>query len=87
MNGKKKGAVEIVIDNLPGFLDNLKINDKGEIWIATPSLRDAVSTLVNRSTIVRRISLQYLTLKLFLILSNQTHAGGLKIDPIKGEIV
>ena len=29
LNGKKKGAIEIAIDNLPGFLDNLKINDKG----------------------------------------------------------
>lgn len=88
MKGEKKGKVEIITDNILGYVDNIKMNDKGELWVATPGIRDNVSNLVDRSTIIRRILLNIrLPLGLFLFLANKTKAGGVKIDPATGEIV
>ena len=64
------------------------MNEKGELWVATPGIRDNVSNLVDRSTIIRRILLNIrLPLGLFLFLANKTKVGGVKIDPATGEIV
>lgn len=43
LSGPKKGKYEVVVENLPGFPDNIKFNEKGELWVAIPSFRDVIS--------------------------------------------
>ena len=88
VKGKKKGKVEIITENIVGYVDNVKINEKGELWVATPTFRDSVTNLIVKSTIIRRILLNLrLPLGLFLLLANKTKVGGIKIDPENGEIL
>lgn len=69
------------------FLDNLKINEDGMIWAATPSLRDYMTNFVDRSTIVRKILLNIrLPPWLLMSLTNQKYRGGIQIDPYTGSI-
>lgn len=64
------------------------MNDKGELWLATPALRDSVSAFIDNSVILRRIILNIRTpLALFILVTNRSLSGGIKIDPIKGEII
>lgn len=39
--GPRAGEVEVFADNLPGFPDNLDIDDQERVWVAFPLLRDA----------------------------------------------
>ncbi|WP_417501896.1 SMP-30/gluconolactonase/LRE family protein [Marinobacter sp.] len=41
INGPKAGQAEIFVDNLPGFPDNLAVDEKGRYWVAFPTLRNA----------------------------------------------
>ncbi|MEX2474669.1 SMP-30/gluconolactonase/LRE family protein [Marinobacter sp.] len=46
INGPKAGQAEVFADNLPGFPDNLAVDDAGRYWVAFPTLRNAqVDTL------------------------------------------
>lgn len=38
--GPMAGRVEVFADNLPGFPDNLEIDDQQRVWVAFPLLRD-----------------------------------------------
>lgn len=38
-DGPKKGSVEIVIDNLPGFPDNINVASDGNYWLALVGMR------------------------------------------------
>jgi sugar lactone lactonase YvrE len=42
IKGEKAGTAEIVIDNLPGFPDNISSNGKGIYWIALFTVRNLV---------------------------------------------
>ena len=55
--GQKRGVKEIVIENINGYPDNLKFNEKGELWLATPAIRDNIATFIARNPIVRRFFL------------------------------
>jgi sugar lactone lactonase YvrE len=39
LNGPRKGKVEIFIDNLPGFPDNINLTERGTVLVALPALR------------------------------------------------
>ncbi|MGO1749568.1 MAG: SMP-30/gluconolactonase/LRE family protein [Marinobacter sp.] len=41
INGPKAGQSDVFADNLPGFPDNLSVDDKGRFWVAFPTLRNA----------------------------------------------
>lgn len=41
INGSKAGQTEVFADNLPGFPDNLAVDDQGRFWVAFPTLRNA----------------------------------------------
>lgn len=41
INGPKAGQSEVFADNLPGFPDNLSVDNKGRFWVAFPTLRNA----------------------------------------------
>ena len=40
LTGDRAGEVEVVLDNLPGFPDNLSLGDDGLVWMAMASPRD-----------------------------------------------
>lgn len=41
IGGRQAGQAEVFADNLPGFPDNLAVDDEGRYWVAFPSLRNA----------------------------------------------
>lgn len=41
IRGPKAGQSEVFADNLPGFPDNLAVDEKGRFWVAFPTLRNA----------------------------------------------
>lgn len=41
IRGPKAGQAEIFADNLPGFPDNLAVDEQGRFWVAFPTLRNA----------------------------------------------
>ncbi|MGO1692504.1 MAG: SMP-30/gluconolactonase/LRE family protein [Marinobacter sp.] len=41
VSGPKAGQSDVFADNLPGFPDNLSVDDKGRFWVAFPALRNA----------------------------------------------
>jgi sugar lactone lactonase YvrE len=40
ISGREAGTAEVFADNLPGFPDNLAVDDDGRYWVAFPTLRD-----------------------------------------------
>ena len=40
IHGPKAGQAEVFADNLPGFPDNLAVDEKGRYWVAFPTLRN-----------------------------------------------
>lgn len=42
IDGPRAGAVEIVADDLPGFVDNIALADDGTLWVALVSRRSAL---------------------------------------------
>ncbi len=40
INGPKAGRTEVFADNLPGFPDNLAVDEQGRYWVAFPTLRN-----------------------------------------------
>ncbi|MDO6824074.1 SMP-30/gluconolactonase/LRE family protein [Marinobacter sp. 1_MG-2023] len=41
IKGPKAGQAEVFVDNLPGFPDNLAVDENGRFWVAFPTLRNA----------------------------------------------
>jgi sugar lactone lactonase YvrE len=41
ISGRKSGTAEVFADNLPGFPDNLAVDDAGRYWVAFPTTRNA----------------------------------------------
>jgi sugar lactone lactonase YvrE len=39
LDGPDAGEVDLFIDNLPGFPDNINMTDRGTVWVAQPTLR------------------------------------------------
>jgi len=42
LTGERAGTDEIIIDNLPGFPDNITLGTEGRFWVAIPSERNAL---------------------------------------------
>lgn len=47
-------SVSVVIDNLVGYPDNIKLTEDGKLWVAMPSLRDRVNVLIDNIPIIRK---------------------------------
>jgi len=53
--GDREGEVDVLVDNLPGFPDNISTGSDGLIWIALASPRNALLDLVSaRHPVLRR---------------------------------
>lgn len=69
-------------------MDNLKLDEDGNIWVGTPSLRDHVNYLVDRYPILRKLILNLrLSLKSFMAVANFEYSGGMKINPQTHQVV
>lgn len=49
LTGERAGTTDLVIDNLPGFPDNLALSSDGHIWVAMPNPRDRALDWLHRS--------------------------------------
>jgi sugar lactone lactonase YvrE len=55
LGGERAGEREILVDNLPGFPDNLSTGPTGTVWLALPSRRDTtLDRLLPRHPLLRR---------------------------------
>ena len=54
LRGPKAGKHDVLIDNLPGFPDNIRVDAQGQYWIAFPSLRDGLIDSLADSPGVRK---------------------------------
>lgn len=41
ISGPDAGTADVFVDNLPGFPDNLAVDDQGRYWVAFPTLRNS----------------------------------------------
>lgn len=55
LKGPKKGTKETVIDNLPGFPDNITRNENGEFWVALFTVRNDRMDHMHPSPVVKKM--------------------------------
>lgn len=57
LTGPLRGTTDVLVDNLPGFPDNVSTGTDGLVWVALPSPRNAVlDALLPRPPALRRLS-------------------------------
>jgi sugar lactone lactonase YvrE len=56
LTGDRAGETEVVLDNLPGFPDNLSRGDDGLVWMAMASPRDRLVDLLAPVPFARRVA-------------------------------
>ncbi len=76
---------QLLVDNLFGFPDNLKLTDDGFLTVGIPSVRDKFTDLLNSQVFLRKL-MMYLPERLMYSLVKK-YAGGIKVDTSSGEIV
>ncbi|SOD73364.1 sugar lactone lactonase YvrE [Jatrophihabitans sp. GAS493] len=55
LTGPREGLLDTLVDNLPGFPDNISLGSDGLIWVALPSARDrALDVMLPRSPLLRK---------------------------------
>jgi sugar lactone lactonase YvrE len=54
LDGPKSGTTELVAD-LPGFPDNVRINEKGQFWVAIDCCRTAAQELLTHNPWIRGV--------------------------------
>jgi sugar lactone lactonase YvrE len=84
VDGPKKGTQEYIIENLFGYGDNLKLNEKGELLVAIPATRDPLLDGLNEKPEIRKLMI-YLPERLIYALAKK-RAGGVRIDTKTGKI-
>lgn len=57
LEGPESGTVEVVAD-LPGFPDNVRINDKGQFWIAIDCCRTRTQEILTHYPLLRSVYLR-----------------------------
>jgi len=55
LDGNKKGRLETLIENLPGFPDNLSTGLEGRFWLGLPSPRNVILDKLSSSPKLRKI--------------------------------
>lgn len=54
LDGPRVGTVELVAD-LPGFPDNVRINEKGQFWVAIDCCRTAAQEVLSHNPWIRSV--------------------------------
>lgn len=55
LKGPKKGSSEVVIENLPGFPDNITRNENGDFWVALFTVRNDRMDSMHPSPVVKKM--------------------------------
>ena len=77
-----------MVDNLPGFPDNIRLSVDGSLWVATPALRNFITNMINEWPSVRRIASNFnVPGSLILKFCKLSFAGGVRIDTQQKKIV
>ncbi|KAF8697806.1 hypothetical protein HU200_035294 [Digitaria exilis] len=82
ITGDKKGTVEKLIDNLPGFPDNIRYDGEGRYWIALSAGRTLQWDLLMKYPFVRK--LVYLVDKFVAVPHGLKNAGAISVT-LEGE--
>mgnify|MGYP000452785462 CR=1 FL=1 len=74
--------IKIILENILGYPDNVKLTESGDLWIAVPALRDSFSNIIDHNSIIRRVILNLrMPLGMFITLANMKYAGGIRVNP------
>ena len=79
------GKKQVIIKNIFGYADNLKLNEKGQLLVGIPATRDPLLEPLNEYPQIRKLLL-YLPQRLIYSLATK-RAGGIKIDLATGKII
>ncbi len=79
------GHRQPLVQNLFGYADNLKLNQRGELCVGIPATRDPFLEFLNQNPLIRKLLL-YLPERLVYAITTK-RAGGIKINATSGEIV
>lgn len=55
LSGPKAGQSDVFADNLPGFPDNIRADEKGNFWVATPTIRDGLVDALADKPAIRKV--------------------------------
>ena len=55
LGGDRQGATEVLLDNLPGFPDNLKRGEQGRFWLGLAAPRNAILDRLSDKPLLRKI--------------------------------
>ena len=58
LDGPDAGKVDMLIENLPGFPDNINITERGTVWIALPTPRIASVDRMGPKPFLRKVTLR-----------------------------
>ncbi|OVA03005.1 Strictosidine synthase [Macleaya cordata] len=84
IRGEKKGSVDIFVDNLPGFPDNIRYDRDGQYWIALATGKSLSWDAIMRYPLVRKtIAMLARVVKLPLM---QGDGGMIAVD-LKGQVM
>lgn len=59
LQGENAGTSEVVVDNIPGFPDNIQRASDGGFWIALAAKRSAIVDAVHNMPVVKRLLLRF----------------------------
>lgn len=79
LKGDQAGTYVSVLEGLPGSPDNIKFNSKGQLWVAIPSFRDALSDKLLKFLPIKRL-LARLPGWIHEELVNTREMGGILVD-------
>jgi hypothetical protein len=98
LEGPKTGRVELVA-NLPGFPDNVRLNDRGQFWVAIDCCRTAAQEVLTRNPWMKSvyfrlpIQMRYLArmmgMKMYTVVSLFNENGEILevLEDPKGEVM
>lgn len=55
LKGENAGETEVLVDNLPGFPDNLSTGKSGRFWLGLPSPRNKILDTFSENTVMRKV--------------------------------
>ena len=71
----------MIIDNLIGFPDNVKVMDDNTMWIGIPMMKNYLIDIIDHFTFIRRAMIMLgTTLMIFKSLGGLDYAGGVRIN-------
>ena len=84
LTGPERGRVSTVAENLPGYPDNIRVDDEGMAWVAMASTRKGLADRLHPHPALKRLVCR---LPQFLWRAPAGHGLVLRLDPATGTIL